>query len=72
MLSLAVMEFEGNDQRNLVRTLSGRLDDLLPQQRAAAAAGGGGGSPSAEESRKPSVNEEVGARLSKKTKGGLR
>lgn len=54
------MEFEGNDQRNLVRTLSGRLDDLLPQQRAAAAAGGSG-SPPAEDSRGPSISEEVGA-----------
>lgn len=53
------MEFEGNDQRNLVRTLSGRLDDLLPQQRAAAT--GGGGSPSAEDSRGPSISEEVRA-----------
>lgn len=49
------MEFEGNDQRNLVRTLS---DHLLPRA--------GGGSPSAEDSRRPSFSEDVSARVRKK------
>lgn len=65
------MEFEGNDQRNLVRTLSGRLDELLPHQRAAAAASGGGGSPTAEDNRRPSMSEEVSACASDKGKVGV-
>ncbi len=56
------MEFEGNDQRSLVRTLSGRLDDLLNYDypRPAGAGGGaGGGGPSAEEDTRPSMSEDV-------------